>query len=170
MAWDDELVLELRTLLLDTAAAPDYADDQLAQFLLLGARQVPRDLPGFGGYAASLADGTLVPDPTAASPPDDDFCTLVVLRAHLALLRAENRLAVKQGVRIRDDSTEIVTTRDPRSLALLTGDAQAQYDAAVYAVRGGNRVGPIGRCVTAAGHAGPPPLRWAGPFVPGWNR
>ena len=164
--WADEMTPSLRYTVGDTAATPTYADDDLAQILLVAANQVQGEIRFAVRYAISVSNSTLTPDPSLAATRDDGFMILVVAKAAVVLSAAEIRLNMNNGLRIRDDKSEVVTVKDPKGLQVMAAAFVQQYEDAAYAYRtGGGK--SLGRLV-----AGPsfPERRHFGFYGGGYGR
>lgn len=148
MAWDDEMPTILRVTIQDTGATPLYTDDSLAQMILVASLSLQAEIAFLQKYVPNLPNGSLKPDPTLAANRDDPFINLCCVKAALLLVMGEIKSFARQGIRIRDGSSEIQLQRDPAGLKLLYDAYKAQYDDALYAYKTGGVEG-LGEIITS---------------------
>lgn len=75
------MVTPLRVMIGDLEATQVYSDDRLSQVLAVAAQQVQVHLSFSTTYTINYTNNSISPDPTASTPPDDDFVVLTVLKA-----------------------------------------------------------------------------------------
>jgi hypothetical protein len=151
MAWDDLMVPLLRDSLQDTAANPLYADDQLVTSLLVAGFRLQLEVSFGMAYRIDVVNQAITPDPTASTPPDNNFANLVSLRAALGLVVAELRSLTRGGIEIRDGDNMIKLARDPDALKLMRDSYQKLYDDAIYAFKTGGNQG-LGEIIVTPYH------------------
>lgn len=137
MAWDNDMIAVLRTLLQDTAAAPKYDDGSLATMVLVATLSLGVEYEFASGYAADISNGTLSPDPTLPATRDNGFVSACCLRAARDLIDAELRDLARQGIDIQDGKSRISLKRDPAALKLMRDSYNERYEKAVYALHSG---------------------------------
>jgi hypothetical protein len=106
MAWDDDLTTILRVLVADTNSVT-YTDDTLEQTLVVAAFQVLQQLDFAQTYTVSIANVTIVPDPTVSPTKDDAFSNLVCLKAACITDRGAAITAANRAIAVRDGSSSI---------------------------------------------------------------
>jgi hypothetical protein len=137
MAWDDEMVLMLRHLLGDIGDTPLYADDRLAEMILVTASLMQGAVSWTRSYTVNIGNSVLSPDPTNPATRDQNFINLTTLKAALQLTISELREMTRQGISIKDGDNSISLQRSPASLKLMKDSYQEQFDAAMYSLNSG---------------------------------
>lgn len=155
MFWSEEMPLILRGLLQDHSIPPKYADDRLIEMILIAARTVQRQVQFRRPYLSDIVEKTIDPDPADPEDRDEDFINLTCLKAACMLVTAEVREFTAQGVSIRDGSSSLSLSRNPKSLEIMQGTYCEELENAIYEYKVGG---------SGAGEA------ILSPFKPGHNR
>ena len=132
MAWDDEMVAIVRTMVNDTSDTPTYSDDRLEGALVVAARLVNMELDFPVDYKANASAGSITPDPTVTSATaarDENFINLVCVKAACVIDRGSAILAAGQAILVKD-GTSLVDLRDTwkAKLGLLSKGWCAVYE------------------------------------------
>lgn len=163
MAWDDDIPMMIRALINDDPDAPLYDDDTLLRMILVQAMRLDIKLRFPAGYAVSLSNETIRPDPTSAASYDKAFVVLVSYASAVAIISAEVRDMTRQGIDVQDGDSRISLKRDPASLGLMLAAYKKDLDDLVYDYQTNGGVG-VGEAIV-----GPYPIfRWGcgGGYVP----
>lgn len=99
-------------------------------------------------YKINVGDVTLTPDPTNKATRDESFINLTSLKAACILVNAEVRQYTAQGIFVRDGSSAVSLSRNPKALALMQTTYCGEYEKALYqyATQGLNG-GAVGECI-----------------------
>ena len=110
MAWDTEMVTMLRYMIDDVDATQKYSDSRLQTLIVITATQVNYDVGAFSQtYTYNIATPSISPDPTDSSNRDDDFITLVTLKAACTISLSEFRDAARKGISFKQGRSSIDT-------------------------------------------------------------
>lgn len=169
MAWDEEMVSDLRILIADLATPPAYSDEQLAQMVLIGAKLARGTMRFRSTYAINTPAESLLPDPTLPSSRDENFITLSVLKAAVVLVGSEIKAYNKQAVRIKEGTSEISLVRDPEEMKLMLLSFTQMYDDALYNAKAGGGT-PLGQLVIGMSHRSGGDYRGEAGWTRGWER
>ncbi len=156
MAWDEDAVFVLRSLIGDNDVPLTYTDETLATFALVAAKRVVSGLRLGASYAVSLDNETITPDPTDGGVPGESFMNLVELLARLTILESEAKKAANQAIAIKDGPSSIDLKEVAKSKAALADDARKDFEQAKqdFLLRGG-----LDGDGVAVGHAVMGPIR-----------
>ena len=143
MAWQDEMIPILRTLVADTSG-DGYVDATLKQTLAVAAYQVVQQLSFANEYVIRVSTQTISPDPTDDATKDDSFVNLVTQKAACIIDRGSAITAASQAIAVKDGSSAI-DLRDvyKGKLSLLKQgwcavyeDTKLEYQSGAYAIAG----------------------------------
>lgn len=140
MAWQNEIVRIVRHLISDIDTDdPTYDNSRLEETVLVAAQLVRNELEFATNYTIDVDAATFTPDPTD-SPKDNDFITLISLKASLLILASEYKTYSVTSMRISDGPSSIDTTDMTRNAKFLYENALADYIRAKNQYRAGNSV------------------------------
>jgi hypothetical protein len=106
MAWHENMVLILRTLINDMdTGSPTYEDSRLEQILVVAAHFVNKEVQLTYTYAVDVEAISITPDPVGND--DSGFINLVCLKAACLVLAAETKVLAANSFRIQDASAVI---------------------------------------------------------------
>ena len=88
MSWKTEITPIVRVFI-DDMDCDDYTDARLHTVIVTAAKVVDVEAKLTNSYVISIENATITPDPTASTPDDDEFITLVALKASCLLLEAD---------------------------------------------------------------------------------
>lgn len=127
--WQTEMVEIMRGLLFDFNDTPTYADATLTRLLIVAAHYVSREAEFSNSFAVDISEAEIDPDPSATATKDADFINLTCLKAACMVDRGATRIAVAEGILIKDDKATL-DFRDKalNSLAILKQGYCAAYD------------------------------------------
>jgi len=137
MSWQTEMTTVFRNLINDVDSPQTYTDERL-QGLIVSAAQLTTDVVDYEkDYTIDVVNNTITPDPTA-SPRDDVFFNLVLLKAACLLATGDYRSASNKAISIKDGPSTI----DAKGIAdhkkqVMTDWCDA-YTKAVFDYRMGN--------------------------------
>ena len=140
MAWTTDMVTELRLLLNDFDAPQIFTDAKLTALLVVAAKNVSRELSFNQPFVATIANLTIVPDPTTAPTIDDDFSSLTCMQACVILSRSK-MIAGGGGIYIRDSISEVDTRQKAANIKAIVDEVAKAYDEAKYQYSCGKRMG-----------------------------
>ena len=137
--WKDEMVFMLRTLINDLDSNPTNSDENLVRLLAVAAMQVQSAVDFDTIYSITVGDPSITPDPSTGNR-DDDFMTLVCMKAACMIARAEQKDKARMGMMIKDGPANI-DGRNVGSLTAKWADNICQdYSKAELQFRLGNRI------------------------------
>lgn len=152
MAWQDDMTEVLRVMVNDLASER-FTDDTLERSLVVAAFQVLRDASFSQSFVVSIAQSTILPDPTLEATRDDSFVNLVTLKAACIIDQgAAASGAATTVTSVTDGGTRIAFGDGFRDrIALLKEGWCAEYKKALFDYKRG--------AAGAAGHAVVTPFR-----------
>lgn len=106
MSWTNEMVLYVRHLVNDLSNSPTYDDSRLQDTILTAVQLAKLDVEFANSYTVDLDACILTPDPTEA-PRDDDFISLVILKAACIILNAEAKSNAGKAIKVMDGPSTI---------------------------------------------------------------
>jgi hypothetical protein len=139
MSWQEEFPIIIRYMINDISAPQTYTDDGLRELALISALRTNAEISFPNMYTVDIVGSGLSPDPTAA-PRDDNFISLVSLKAAYTLAFAEAKTSAGQGIAIKDGSSSIDLKGVAQYKFSLAQDLKSQYDDAKLAYQGGNHI------------------------------
>lgn len=105
--WDETIPILIRHQIDDLSDTPTYDDDRLLELTLVAATLLRSEVKFTTTYTVNIDSQILRPDPTAEATRDDNFVSLVVLKACCILAKAESKTSAGQGIAIKDGSSSI---------------------------------------------------------------
>lgn len=108
MAWETDLVLMTRVLINDLNVPQKNTDSYLQQVLVTAGILSDSEIEFLVDYTYSVSGSTITPDPIAQV--DIVFQALVPLKAACIVTQGEFRLALQQGIKVRDGDSSIDTS------------------------------------------------------------
>jgi hypothetical protein len=124
--FSTDIPLELRWLIGDVNAPQVYTDASLLQLATISAKMVNREMGFVIPYTIDIANSTVTPDPTDPNTLNDDFSTLICLKAVVILAQAKIASA-PTGALVVDGRSKVDTTLTSRSLTEVLKAAQDAY-------------------------------------------
>ena len=159
MAWSDNMIPLFRAYSGDAVVPYTYDDARVEQLLVSAAPMVLMELDFDNDYIVDIVGVSISPDPTQTG--EQDFETLVALKAACIVAMSEYRTAAQQGMAVRDGPSSIDTRGRVAGLKEVAKDRCEMYNRArmAYALDGGlSGVAIVGPHLTAesegAGGAG----------------
>tara|TARA_R110000824_G_scaffold9415_10_gene42192 strand:- start:5769 stop:6266 length:498 start_codon:yes stop_codon:yes gene_type:complete len=116
MAWQDDMVTMLRTIVDDSGSNPMYSDSRLEEVIVVAANLMKKDVDFSSDYTISIGEVSIAPDPTTGN--DYAFVNLVTLKAACLLANSEYKTEANNAISIRDGSASI----DKRGVAAAKKD------------------------------------------------
>jgi len=108
MSWDVDLVTILRVLIGDLNLPQKNTDIYLKKILITAGVLVSNEIDLSNNYVFDITGVTIVPDPIILG--DIQVQALLPLKASCLLNQSDFRIALSQGVSIRDGDTQITTS------------------------------------------------------------
>ncbi len=108
MAWDTDLVIMLRVLISDLNIPQKNTDSYLQQVLVTAGIIVDSELKFAVDYTYDIGAITISPDPIAEE--DIVFQALIPLKAACIINQGDFRIALGQGIKVRDGDSAIDTS------------------------------------------------------------
>lgn len=108
MAWDTNLVIMTRVLINDLSAPQKNTDSYLQQVLVTAGILADSEIEFPNDYVYDVSGITIVPDPITEQ--DIIFQALVPLKAACIMIQGDFRLALGQGIKVRDGDSAIDTS------------------------------------------------------------
>ncbi len=108
MVWTTDLVLMLRVLINDLNVPQKNTDAYLQQVLITAGIIADSEITFPFTYAYDIGAITIIPDPVVKN--DALFEALVPLKAACVMTQADFRLALGQGIKVRDGDSAIDTS------------------------------------------------------------
>jgi hypothetical protein len=150
MAWQDEMIIILRTLVSDVTAIT-YSDDTLATTLVVAGRYVSQELVFSQRYACDVVNQAITPDPSVAASRDESFINLTCYKAACFIDRGSAIIAAQQAISVKDGSSSV----DLRGIlegklklldkgwCAVYDDAKLEYQAGQVRIAGAAVMGPF---------------------------
>lgn len=107
MAWQDDMTELLRVMVNDMEDTPTYTDDRLERVLAVAAFQVLQELRFSFPYVVSLANTTIMPDPTDPASKDESFVNLVALKAACIIDQGSAVVAAQRAIAVKDGGSSV---------------------------------------------------------------
>jgi hypothetical protein len=147
MAWQDEMVDILRTMVNDTAGSK-YTDDRLQEVLTVAARLVGFDADFRADYLVDRPNLSIAPDPTTSVPRDEAFIDLVTVRAAAMLDQGAAAVAAGQAILVEDVGSKIdLREAFKAQLSLFQKGWGAVYDRMLGEYLAGQQSGSMGAVI-----------------------
>lgn len=108
MSWDVNLITMLRVLINDLNAPQKNTDNYLKQVVITSAIMVDSEIKFANNYTYDLSAITITPDPITQQ--DLIFQALVPLKSACIMNQADFRLALSQGIKVKDGDSFVDTS------------------------------------------------------------
>lgn len=106
--WETDLILMLRVMIGDLIPVPKNTDTYLKRVLITAGILVENDILLSNDYIFDISNMTITPDPVVLN--DIVFKALVPLKASCILNQADFRIALSQGISVRDGDSALNTS------------------------------------------------------------
>jgi hypothetical protein len=135
--WYSEFVIIFRHMIDDLDEPKKYADNRIAQLLLVAAQLAQSENFFSQDYTINVSNLTLSPDPTASGTRDDAFINLTLLKAACTLARGGLLKAAKGGLLVKEGDYSFDNRSKFAGQKIASEDwckaySDAQYEYAVY--------------------------------------
>lgn len=140
MSWQNEMVRILRYMINDIDGST-YSDSRLEETLLVAAQLKAAPIDFQNDYTIDVDSLVLTPDPTATSPKDDWFITIVCLYSASIILDSEASTLAAQAYRIKDGPSSIDTVDSYKAKKELAKEMREKVDIAIMQMKAGDSVG-----------------------------
>lgn len=137
MAWQDESLPILRTLIGDDLAPYTYSDTRLIDIMVSSAKMINFELSFDTEYTITVSTSTISPDPST----DNYFIPLMVLYAASKIAGGEYRQASLESVSVTDGPATIDLGSRATSLKSRMEALQKDYNSAKLQYMVGNAIG-----------------------------
>lgn len=129
MAWQDEMVPMLRSIINDPAGTGVYTDERLEETLITASRLVTMELSFPKVYLANQATLTITPDPTVGDDRDENFINLATVRAACVVAQGSALKAAAQSLLVKDGASTVDLREQYKAFIALLGKGWcAVYD------------------------------------------
>ena len=153
MSWQGQISTIVRYLISDVDPSNyKYSPRRMETTILVAAQMLTTETDLNEEYTINVETCTLDPDPTDALTKDDDFISLVSLKAACVMLGGEIRAEAGNAIAVKDGPSSIDLRGVTGTLNILYKDMCAKYDQLLLDYKAGNSL---------AGHA------ILGPYSPG---
>lgn len=136
--FETECVLITRHMIDDVGDTPTYSDTRIIELLLVSALRVKAEVTFPVTYSIDVDALAINPDPTLPGYRDDNFISLITLKAASLLAYSEAKTSAGQGIAIKDGSSSIDLKGVANSKLALAKDLEKQYQDAKYAYQAGS--------------------------------
>ena len=157
MSWQGQISTMVRYLISDVDPSNyKYSPRRMETTILVAAQMLTTETDLNEEYTINVETCTLDPDPTDALTKDDDFISLVSLKAACVMLGGEIRAEAGNAIAVKDGPSSIDLRGVTGTLNILYKDMCAKYDQLLLDYKAGNSL---------AGHAILGPYRPGSDFV-----
>lgn len=149
MTWDVDLVIMLRVLINDLKTPQKNTDAYLQQVLVTAGIMVDSEIAFNYAYEYDISAITIAPDPITNQ--DIIFQALVPLKAACIMTQGDFRLALSQGIKVRDGDSSVDTSVGFRGYRdILQFGPCAVYDKLKWDIQSGKSNGQTAEFVGGA--------------------
>jgi len=107
MAWQDEMVPFVRTLVNDPEETAKFSDDRLQEAIVVGGRIVSMKAGFSQDFVCNRALVKITPDPTSSATRDENFINLVCVQAACIVDRGSAIKAAGQAIMVQDGASKV---------------------------------------------------------------
>tara|TARA_B100000085_G_scaffold271307_1_gene284628 strand:+ start:684 stop:1205 length:522 start_codon:yes stop_codon:yes gene_type:complete len=141
MAWQGQMSTMLRHIINDVDVTNyTFSNKRLETTLLVAAQLVRSEMDFSNDYSINVESCQLDPDPTDSSTQENDFVTLVVLKAACIVVGSEVRSESTNAISIKDGPSAIDLRGVSNTLVVLYKDLCSKYEKAVLDYRAGRSI------------------------------
>lgn len=140
MAWNTQCLEMVRSLIGDTDCTPEYSDDRLTRLLVVTAYSLVSEIDFDRTYTINVNTQSISPDPSLLDTPDNNFITLLVLKASHNLMLGESRKYGLGSVKIVDGPSTIDTSARVKSIKDFASELEMKFYKAKYLYQSGKNV------------------------------
>lgn len=144
MAWETEIVEQVRVVINDTESPQTYTDTRIERATIIAAAQAVKEIDFSRVYSVDITLQTISPDPTGLDPKDLDFINLVSLKCACLILGGELRQYSLSSVTVVDGPSTMSFGSIFRNLKETLDGLLKQYDKAKFLYQSGIS----GQCIT----------------------
>jgi hypothetical protein len=153
MSWKNDVTKIVRALINDLDGTT-YADSRIEEVAIVAAYKVYSEISFNNTYTITLSTETISPDPTSNS--DNDFISLVALKAACIFLRSEAKTQASSAISMTDGPSSISLKGVYEALKSEADDVCKKYDEAKnqYAFNGSVGLAILGPYAPGSGNVG----------------
>ena len=107
MAWQTEIVEQVRVIINDTESPQKFTDSRIERATIIATSQVLKEINFSTVYTVDITLQTITPDPTSLTPKDLDFVNLVSLKCSCLILGGELRQYSLSSISVTDGPSTI---------------------------------------------------------------
>ncbi len=137
MAWETEIVEQVRVIINDIESPQVYSDTRIERASIIAAAQSIKEINYNTNYLVDITLQTITPDPTELDPKDLDFINLVSLKCACLILGGELRQYSLSSVTVVDGPSTISIGSIVKNLKDTYETLLKQYDKAKYLYQAG---------------------------------
>lgn len=141
MSWQGQMSTMLRHIVNDVdSSSYKFTTQRLETTLLVAAQLVATEVDFPNTYTVDVESCSLSPDPTDLDTKDQDFVTLVVMKAACIMIGSEVRTEASNSISIKDGPSAIDLRGVSNTLVVLYQDLCKKYEDAVVGYQAGGSI------------------------------